>query len=436
MVTNRYPWVSSMGSHAAAVDPGVSLVGAELVRLRHPAAQRDRRIPPRSGERRGGVGGSAGTSRPSLGSASCSGGTGRRPQKTARGPTGTGAEGAGDEQRASAERRGDGGRAEGATGATSEVDDRTGQRPGDPVDALHPGDHELAQLVDALRLGTHDDVIGSRDVLGHRDALDERDLACDVGGLADLGLNEDVRLHHHGGASQETMSGGEPIATARSRRMTTPVQGSVGALGEFGLIAAVTARLPQGRGVLLGPGDDAAVVAAPDGRVVVTTDVLVEGRHFRRDWSSATDVGHKAAAQSLADIAAMGARPTVLVVGLATPADLPVAWAVELADGLREECSTVGASVVGGDVVRADSVVVSVTALGDLEGREPVTRPVPGPATRWPSPVGWAGRPRGWRCSSAAFGRRASWPTPTAARNRRTRRGSRPRWPEPTRCRT
>lgn len=156
--------------------------------------------------------------------------------------------------------------------------------------------------------------------------------------------------------------------------MTTPGPGSVGALGEFGLIAAVTARLPQGKGVVLGPGDDAAVVTAADGRVVVTTDMLVEGRHFRRDWSSAADVGHKAAAQSLADVAAMGARPTVLVVGLAAPADLPVAWAVELADGLHEECAGVGASVVGGDVVRGDCVVVSVTALGDLQGREPVTR--------------------------------------------------------------
>jgi thiamine-monophosphate kinase len=156
--------------------------------------------------------------------------------------------------------------------------------------------------------------------------------------------------------------------------MTTPGPGSVGALGEFGLIAAVTARLPQGKGVVLGLGDDAAVVAAPDGRVVVTTDVLVEGRHFRRDWSSATDVGHKAAAQSLADVAAMGARPTVLVVGLATPADLPVAWAVELADGLQGECGPLGVSVVGGDVVRGESIVVSVTALGDLQGRDPLTR--------------------------------------------------------------
>ncbi|HEU0041101.1 MAG TPA: AIR synthase related protein, partial [Jiangellaceae bacterium] len=125
---------------------------------------------------------------------------------------------------------------------------------------------------------------------------------------------------------------------------------SVADLGEFGLIDAVTARMPQGRGVVLGPGDDAAVVSAPDGRVVITTDLLIEGRHFRRDWSPARQVGRKAAAQNLADIAAMGARPTAITVGLGVPSDLPSEWALELADGLREECEPLGVSVVGGDI--------------------------------------------------------------------------------------
>jgi thiamine-monophosphate kinase len=150
--------------------------------------------------------------------------------------------------------------------------------------------------------------------------------------------------------------------------------GTVGELGEFGLIAALTARLPQGPAVLLGPGDDAAVIRAADGRVVATTDLLVEGQHFRRDWSSAYDVGRKAAAQNLADVAAMGAVPTALLVGLAAPAALDVAWALGLADGLRDECAVVGASLAGGDVVRAEVVTVAVTALGDLRGRPPVTR--------------------------------------------------------------
>ena len=145
-------------------------------------------------------------------------------------------------------------------------------------------------------------------------------------------------------------------------------------VGEFGLIARVIDRLAGSPQVLLGPGDDAAVVAAPDGRVVATTDVLVEGVHFRRDWSSAYDVGRKAAAANLADVAAMGARGTALLVGLAAPADLPVAWSLELTDGLRDEAEMVGAAVVGGDVVRSDTLMISVTALGDLEGRPPVTR--------------------------------------------------------------
>ena len=144
--------------------------------------------------------------------------------------------------------------------------------------------------------------------------------------------------------------------------------------GEFGLVAAVTARFTTTDDVLLGPGDDAAVVRAPDGRVVATTDALVEGRHFRRDWSTAHDVGRRAAAANLADVVAMGARPTSLLVALAAPPDLPVEWALELADGLAAECAVVGATVVGGDVVSADRVFVAVTALGDLEGRAPVTR--------------------------------------------------------------
>ena len=126
--------------------------------------------------------------------------------------------------------------------------------------------------------------------------------------------------------------------------------------------------------MLLGPGDDAAMVSAPDGRVVVSTDLLIEGRHFRRDWSSGYDVGRKAAAQNLADIAAMGAVPTSIVVGLGMPADLPLAWLDALTDGFRDECAVVGASVAGGDITRCELVVIGVTALGDLGGRAPVTR--------------------------------------------------------------
>jgi thiamine-monophosphate kinase len=149
---------------------------------------------------------------------------------------------------------------------------------------------------------------------------------------------------------------------------------TVSDLGEFGLIAALAARLPQAPGTLVGIGDDAAVLAAPDGRVVASTDLLVEDRHFRRDWSCAREIGGKAAAQNLADIAAMGAVPTALLVGLAAPGDLPVTWAEDMAAGLAEECSRVGATVAGGDLSGAPLIVLAVTALGDLAGRAPVTR--------------------------------------------------------------
>ena len=132
--------------------------------------------------------------------------------------------------------------------------------------------------------------------------------------------------------------------------------------------------LPPGPATLVGIGDDAAVLAAPDGRVVASTDFLLEGRHFRRDWSGAADVGHKAAARSLADVAAMGAEPSGLLVALAAPPGLPVSWARELAAGLAAECARAGASVIGGDTARADQVVLAVTSLGDLAGRAPVLR--------------------------------------------------------------
>jgi thiamine-monophosphate kinase len=149
---------------------------------------------------------------------------------------------------------------------------------------------------------------------------------------------------------------------------------SIAEAGEFGLISRIVARLGTGQSTLLGPGDDAAVVAAPDRRVVASTDVLVEGRHFRRDWAGATDIGHRAAAANLADIAAMGAVPTALLVALCAPVDLDVTWAEELAAGLSAEASLVGAGVVGGDMSASPTLTIAVTALGDLQGRAPVVR--------------------------------------------------------------
>ena len=140
------------------------------------------------------------------------------------------------------------------------------------------------------------------------------------------------------------------------------------------MIAAMRAKMPAGPFTSVGIGDDAAVVSAPSAAVVAAVDMLIEGRHFRRDWSSARDVGVKAAARSLADIAAMGAVNTALLVALAAPGTLPARWAADLAAGLASEATRAGAGIVGGDTASADSVVLSVTALGDLQGRGPVLR--------------------------------------------------------------
>ena len=145
-------------------------------------------------------------------------------------------------------------------------------------------------------------------------------------------------------------------------------------LGEFPVIDRLVAGRPAVSGVRIGPGDDAAVIDAPDGRVVVTTDMLVAERHFRSDWSSPHDVGRKAIAQNAADIEAMGARVTAFVVAFAAPPDTAVSAVAELADGMWQEATAVGAGIVGGDMVSGPQWVISVTALGDLGGRVAVPR--------------------------------------------------------------
>ncbi len=164
----------------------------------------------------------------------------------------------------------------------------------------------------------------------------------------------------------------------------------IGEVGEFNLITRLAAAVgtpapPEG------PGDDAALVSAPGGRLVVTTDLLIEGTHFRRDWSTPYDIGRKAAAQNLADVAAMGASPTVLLIGFGAPSDFPVADFDAFAIGVRAECALAGAMLVGGDLVRAPQLVVSGTALGVLGPGAPVLRSGAKPGDR----VGVIGR-LGW----------------------------------------
>lgn len=152
--------------------------------------------------------------------------------------------------------------------------------------------------------------------------------------------------------------------------------GTLGGIGESATLQRIFPRLPAAASALLGPGDDAAVMAAPDGRFVVTTDMMIHGPDFRLAWSSPHDLGWKAAASNLADVAAMGAVPTGLVVAIAAPADSPVSLLEGIADGLRDACAALapGCGVVGGDLSVSPTLTIAVTAFGDLEGRAPVTR--------------------------------------------------------------
>jgi thiamine-monophosphate kinase len=144
-------------------------------------------------------------------------------------------------------------------------------------------------------------------------------------------------------------------------------------VGEFPLISAITEGLSLAPDVRVGPGDDAAVLAIGDA-VAASVDVLVEGVHFRRDWSDAGDVGRKAVAVNIADMEAIGARATGLLVGFSAPADLPLGWVLDFAHGLVQESLAAGVSLLGGDVTRARDITIAVTAMGTLEGRDPVLR--------------------------------------------------------------
>jgi thiamine-monophosphate kinase len=157
----------------------------------------------------------------------------------------------------------------------------------------------------------------------------------------------------------------------------TPDRGpTLADLSEGQVLARLFPRLPAAADQLVGPGDDAAVLRAPDGRYVVTTDMMVHGPDFRLAWSRPHDIGWKAAATNLSDIAAMGASPTALVVAIAAPPATPVTVLEGIADGLRDCCAALapGCGVVGGDLSASDTLTLAVTAFGDLGGRAPVLR--------------------------------------------------------------
>ncbi|WP_072312988.1 thiamine-phosphate kinase [Agrococcus sp. Marseille-P2731] len=146
--------------------------------------------------------------------------------------------------------------------------------------------------------------------------------------------------------------------------------------GELEALRRFLPLLPAGDVTDVGPGDDAAVVRAPDGRFVVTTDTMLEGADFRLSWSSWHDLGWKAVATNLIDVAAMGARPTSLVVALAVAPSTRVSALEAFARGLADAIAAMapGCGVVGGDLGTAPHATIAVTAFGDLGGRAPVLR--------------------------------------------------------------
>lgn len=139
-------------------------------------------------------------------------------------------------------------------------------------------------------------------------------------------------------------------------------------VGEFELLARLAPLLDgDAAAVAVGHGDDAAVLEVGGRGVVVTVDTLVEAVHFRRDLSSLADVGWKAVAASVSDLAAMGARPAAAVVALCRPGRVDPGDVEELYRGMRAACDRWGVRLVGGDTVAAGELVVSVTALGEVD---------------------------------------------------------------------
>ena len=115
--------------------------------------------------------------------------------------------------------------------------------------------------------------------------------------------------------------------------------------------------------VIVGIGDDAAVVA-PDHHSVITTDMAIEGVHFKREWSSAYEIGSKITVANLADIYAMGADPRYLVIALTLTGNEELSWIRELAQGIADTALKSDSVVVGGDLSRAEQIMISMTAVG------------------------------------------------------------------------
>lgn len=145
-------------------------------------------------------------------------------------------------------------------------------------------------------------------------------------------------------------------------------------VGEFGLIDRLRAIVGEPEEGEVWVGDDAAVLRAPAGTILLTTDLLVEGVHFDTAYTGPEDLGYKSIAVNVSDVAAMGGIPRRAVVGLGVVRDLEVEWLEALYRGMQECCREFDLAVVGGDVTRSDQVIISVALLGNPAGRLVIER--------------------------------------------------------------
>jgi thiamine-monophosphate kinase len=145
-------------------------------------------------------------------------------------------------------------------------------------------------------------------------------------------------------------------------------------VGEFGWIERLRRRAVPGKGVRVGIGDDTAVLAGSRKDLLFTTDMLIEGRHFRLSEATPAEIGRKALAVNLSDIAAMGGTPTHAVVSVGFPARAPLALAEGISKGMRALARRYRVNVVGGDTNRSERVVISVALLGEAPAGGSVLR--------------------------------------------------------------
>ncbi|OKL47562.1 thiamine-phosphate kinase [Boudabousia liubingyangii] len=145
-------------------------------------------------------------------------------------------------------------------------------------------------------------------------------------------------------------------------------------LDEVALLEHLFPHLPVNDLIITPPGDDAAVMAAPDGAYVITSDMMIGEADWLSQWSSAYEVGQRLAAQNLADIAAMGAYPSGVVLSFAFPPQTTLAWVDELYRGISERCAQAGAAIIGGDLSGGKQIILNATVTGDLRGETAVTR--------------------------------------------------------------